>query len=126
MIGEDVRPGPFYEEDEGGPTESEWLTIGDRRYKVLAIPSKLPTFVPSWCHGNIVGTLIGLVLYLIAARRSSSWAARIYWQKKRWYNGKYHWLLQEEFDTIDEAKARADKFIQSLRDGLVPQTSTVD
>ena len=120
MFGEDVKPGVFSQEDEDGPTESDWITVGERRYKVLAIPSRLPTFVPEFCWGSLPGLLVGLVIYMFAERRSQTWAARVYWQKNRRWAVRYYWWLQRELDTMELAKAAAADLIQELRGGVVP------
>ncbi|NYG07183.1 hypothetical protein BJ986_001670 [Phycicoccus badiiscoriae] len=120
VFGEDVKPGAFAQEDEEGPTESDWILVGQRRYKVLAVPSKLPTFVPEFCWGSIPGLLVGLVIYLVAERRSQTWAARVYWQKNRRMAVRYHWWLQQEFGSMDEAKAEVAELVQALQAGVVP------
>ena len=76
--------------------------------------------MPYFGYAGFISALIGTMFYSMAARRSSTWAARINSQKKRWYKGRWHRVLQVEFATIDEAAKRAAEFEQSLRDGNVP------
>lgn len=121
LFGEDVKPGAFAQDDEEGPTESDWIEVGERRYKVLAIPSRLPTFVPEFCWGSLPGLVVGFVIYLFAERRSQTWAARVYWQKNRKRAVRYHWWLQKEVATMAEAKALAADLIQDLQAGAVPE-----
>ena len=118
----DVQPGPFNQVGEAGePTESGWIVIGDRRYKVCAVPRKTPKFVVEWCYGGgLIVTFVGLAVFLLATRNDSAWAARVYWQKNRWYNGTYRSLLQEEFEAEELAKARAAELVKSLEAGVVP------
>lgn len=119
-----VEPGAFNAAGGlGDPTESAWIVIDGRRYKVLAVPRRTPTFVVEWCSGGLIMGLVGLAIVHFANRGDSVWAARVYWQKKRWYNGRYRWLLQEEFDDEDAAKARAAELIETLRAGAVPASS---
>ena len=120
MTDEDVRPAAFDREDPEGPTESDWITIGDRRYKVFKVPSRLHGLVPYFGYGGFISALVGTMFYALAVRRSSAWAARIYWQRMRWYNGRWHRLLQVEFDSIEEAAKLAVEFEHALRDGNVP------
>lgn len=104
----------------GEPTESAWLQVSDRRYKVVACPRKTPTFVIEWCTGGLVMSLVGLVVLAAANRGETRWCARVYWQKKRWYNGRYHQLVQEDFADEGAAKARAAELTESLQAGTVP------
>lgn len=112
--------------------DSDWITIGDRRYKVTVVPSRTPDWVVRWCSDNLVLGIVGLFVMWKVSRKSRSLAARIYWQKTRWYNGKHHRLANEEFLINDEiltnneilteraANARAMEFVESLRAGVVP------
>lgn len=117
----DAKPGPFNQVGESGePTESDWIVIDDRRYKVCALPRKTPKFVVEWCYGGLIMSFVGLVVLLVATRNDSVWAARVYWQRKRWYNGLYHFVLQEDFEAEEDAKARAAELIESLKAGVIP------
>lgn len=105
----------------GEPTESDWIVIGDRRYKVFALPSKTPTFTCRFGYGGLTEALLGFIVMLIATRGDDAWGARIYWSKNRWYNAPYHRLRQDVFETERDAKARAAEFIESLKAGEVPR-----
>jgi hypothetical protein len=120
-IFEDVQPAAFDEiGGPGEPTESDWIVIGDRRYKVFALPRKTPTFTCYFGYGGLTEALLGGVVMLFATRGDDAWGARIYWAKSRWYNAPYHQCRQDVFDTEGDAKARAAEFIESLRAGKVP------
>ena len=56
------RMSAFDREDPDGPTESDWIPIGDRRYKVFKIPSQLPGVVPYFGYGDFTQALIGTLL----------------------------------------------------------------
>lgn len=118
---EDARAAAFDEAgDPGEPSESNWIVIGDRRYKVFALPSRTPTFSCYFGYGGLTEALLGLVVMLVATRGDTAWAARIYWAKNRWYNAPYHRLRQDVFDTEADAKTRAAELLELLKAGEVP------
>ncbi|HMM97230.1 hypothetical protein [Phycicoccus sp.] len=100
--------------------DSDWITVADRRYKVTVVPSRTPDWVVSWCSDGLVLGIVGLFVMWKVSRKTRTLAARVYWQRNRWYNGRHHRLVSEEFPTEHAVNARAAQFVDSLKAGVVP------
>ena len=104
--------------------DSDWVVIGDRRYKVTVVPTLTPDWVVFWGDtDSIVMGILGLVRMRRAANKRRTLTARVYWQQNRWFNGPIHRVVSEEFPTEHAVNLRAKQFVESLRAGTVPAST---
>jgi hypothetical protein len=100
------------------PYESNWIKCGDRHYKTLCVPSRLPRFVPKYLNGGLVASALALLFYSLSD--SPPYAVRVYWVKRTWWKWWWHRHLHEEYATMDQGKAKAREYVAALRAGHVP------
>lgn len=104
-----------------GPYESPWLKCGDRQYKVLCVPSRLPMFVPKYLNGDLLAAVLAGLIYAWSDR--PPYAVRVVWVKRLWGTWVWHRHLDEEFSSMVEGETRATEYAAGLRAGSVPAPS---
>jgi hypothetical protein len=105
------------------PYHSDWIRIEKRQYAAFAVPAGLPTWVPRWLNGDLISSIVAAVLY--GRVDESPYASRLYWKKNVFYNlgAPWHLALDEHYQSMSEAKARARENTVSLKAGRVPGSS---
>lgn len=103
------------------PYESDWVQCGDRHYKVLCVPSRLPLFVPQYLNGDLFAAILAGLIYAWSDR--PPYAVRVVWVKRLWWKWVWHRHISEDFASMSEGKARAREYTAGLREGCVPETA---
>jgi hypothetical protein len=102
------------------PYESAWIQVDERYYKVLCVPTRLPSLVFKYLNGDLVAAILATAIY--AALDRPPYAVRVYWIHRVWWRRLiWHEVVHEEFEDNSIGRARARALAAELGPGMTPQ-----